>query len=253
MPPVIDGRTVVGLRAPRSTGHNVWPQRGGLAVHWAGEKQGLGQHHVQCQARWKAWQTYHMDDKGWVDIAYNWGVCDHGHVLVGRGWGVRSAANGTDDGNDRYLAACWLGGPGDGPPSPLALDAFGWLVDDVRDRGAGRDVQPHSHFFNTACPGPVLVAHAALWARGSDAVAPPFPLPAGWYFGPVDGPVESVSGFHGHATDLARWQARVGGLEADGLYGDATAGAARVLQRRKGLDQDGLIGRLTWAAAWQGP
>ena len=250
MPPPIDGRITTNLRAPKKISHDVHPQRGGLAVHWAGEKQSLGQHHVQCQARWRQWQAFHMDDKGWSDIAYNWGVCDHGHLLVGRGWGVRSAANGTDDANDRYLAACWLGGPGDGPPSPLALDAFGWLVDDIRRRGAAHDVQPHSHFFNTACPGPVLTSHAALWA--GPGRPPPFPLPAGWYFGPVDGPLESVSGYHGHATDLARWQARVG-LDPDGLYGDATAAAARRVQRAAHLDQDGLIGRLTWAAAWQGP
>lgn len=163
MRPVVDTRAECNLRRPRNVSKAVWPGRGGLAVHWGGETLNVV-NHEQCRAIWKQWQVLHMDAKGWADIAYNWGVCQHGHLLTGRGWGVRSAANGTDDANNRFLAACWLGGPGE-HPSALALGAFEYLVQYCRGRGAGRAVMPHSAFYATQCPGPVLTAHAEVWAR----------------------------------------------------------------------------------------
>ena len=44
----------------------------------------------------RAWQAFHMDDRGWSDIAYNSGVCPHGVRFEGRGARVRSGANGTE-------------------------------------------------------------------------------------------------------------------------------------------------------------
>ena len=90
---------------------------------------------------------------------------------------------------------------------------------------------------------------------GSDA--PPYPLPSGYYFGPEDGPVESVSGYYGHGEDLERWQQRMvdrgWGLDTDGLYGPQTADVATRFQQEKGLTVDGLIGPATWDAAWTAP
>lgn len=173
MRPVVDSRAACGLRSPRDVSKDVHPEHGGLAVHWGGERLRLG-NHEQCRATWRQWQALHMDPpRDWVDIAYNWGACDHGHLLTGRGWGVRSAANGTNDANERFLAVCWLGGPGESP-SALALGAIEYLVQYVRGRGAGREVRPHSHFYPTACPGPVLTAHTQTWARlGGPSVVKP--------------------------------------------------------------------------------
>jgi hypothetical protein len=251
--PQIDSRAVLRLRAARSVSHDIHPESGGLAIHWGGEKMGLGtQPHESCRAAVRQWQAFHMDTRGWVDIAYNWVICNHGVIMTGRGWNVRSAANGTNDSNDHYVAACWLGGLGDPDPSAAARFAFGWLARDIQSRGAAPDVQPHRHFYNTDCPGAALVAVAdTLRAAKPSTATPPFPLPAGSYFGPVDGPPESVSGYYSHRSDLAKWQARIGlGLVADGLYGPATAASAKVFQHGHGLDPDGLIGRDTWDAAW---
>lgn len=83
---------------------------------------------------------------------------------------------------------------------------------------------------------------------------PPFPLPAGWYFGPEAGPPQSVSGYHGHRAELRTWQtqmrARGWSLLADGLYGVNTAKVAAQFQKEKRLTVDGLVGRQTWEAAW---
>lgn len=87
--------------------------------------------------------------------------------------------------------------------------------------------------------------------------APAFPLPAGHYFGPAEGPVQSVSGYYSHREDLRRWQQRMADrgwpIKPDGLYGDQTGDVAEAFQREKGLTPDRLIGPATWAAAWTAP
>jgi len=87
--------------------------------------------------------------------------------------------------------------------------------------------------------------------------APPFPLPAGHYFGPKSGPAQSVSGYYSHRESLAYWQRRMKergwSLTADGLYGPETEDVAKKFQREKGLVADGLIGPATWSTAWTAP
>ena len=93
--------------------------------------------------------------------------------------------------------------------------------------------------------------------------APAFPLARGQYFGPEAGGMNSISGYHGHAADLAKWQARMvhrgWKMAADGRYGSAgnltprgeTASVALAAQVGWHLlPFDSLIGPATWAAAW---
>lgn len=100
-------------------------------------------------------------------------------------------------------------------------------------------------------------AYGAQRAQGVPAAAPAFPLPDGWYFGPREGPVESVSGYYSYGDDLRRWQQRMAErgwtIDPDGLYGPQTAGVARAFQEEKGLTVDSLIGPETWGAAWTAP
>lgn len=83
---------------------------------------------------------------------------------------------------------------------------------------------------------------------------PPFPLPQGWYFGPENGPKESVSGYHSHGEDLKIWQrqmrARGWQIDTNGLYGPSTMKIASQFQKEKGLTVDGRVGKQTWDAAW---
>lgn len=83
---------------------------------------------------------------------------------------------------------------------------------------------------------------------------PPFPLPAGDYYGPYSGPDQSISGVP--STD-APWRPGLRlaqqhlGVLADGLYGPVTATAIRTWQIRHGLVVDGLLGPATWASIFQ--
>lgn len=78
-----------------------------------------------------------------------------------------------------------------------------------------------------------------------------FPLPQGYWYGPYEGPEQSISGKAGEPQawldGLKRWQAATG-IVQDGQYGEATAQKAREVQRGADfLVVDGLIGPKTWA------
>lgn len=65
-----------------------------------------------------------------------------------------------------------------------------------------------------------------------------FPLPKGWYYGPLSGPTESVSGQFGTEAQswkdgLKRWQAAVG-IPETGIWDEATRKVATELQKEKG-------------------
>lgn len=147
------------MRPPRSVSRKITPDRGGAAAHYGGPAQKL-RTHADCVARWRAWQAFHMDTHGWVDIAYTGGYCDHGYGFAGRGLGIRTAANGTNAGNQSYYAFVWLGGDGE-VPTAKALDALRWWVLQARQHDAGQRVQPHHTFTGTRCPGGHLTTAAA--------------------------------------------------------------------------------------------
>lgn len=97
---------------------------------------------------------------------------------------------------------------------------------------------------------------------------PKFPLAKGYYFGPKEGPKESVSGYYDTQKDgtkghdglaLAQRQLRaLGYLQGppDGLYGPDTDRAARLAQKAANgagakLAVDGCIGEGTWPWLWK--
>lgn len=94
---------------------------------------------------------------------------------------------------------------------------------------------------------------------------PPFPLPAGKWFGPESGGENSISGWHSYNAELKVFQQRMKDLGwpimVDGLYGPKgattpqgnTAEVVVAFQKEKGLMPDGLIGPKTWEAAWTAP
>lgn len=155
-------RAEAGLVPPRSISRNITPEHGGVAAHWGGSGSPAATH-AGCLAMWRRWQEFHMS-AGWAgttnggtDIAYNGGYCNHGYAFAGRGIGIRSGAQGTTVGSQNYYAFVWLGGSG-GRPNGLALAALLWWIVQARESGAGLEVQPHSFFKNTSCPGSELRA-----------------------------------------------------------------------------------------------
>lgn len=178
-------RADAGLRPAKSFSRNITPQNGGVAPHYGGPRQpaaSIGSDHASCITTWRNWQKYHMDTHGWADIAYTGGYCNHGYAFAGRGAGVRTAANGTNTGNQTFYAVVWIGGEGQ-TPSQEAFDAADWWIVELRKSGAGNAVKPHRWFKPTGCPGDPLVGYAAsrdgkAIAAGSTPPTPP-PVPVG--------------------------------------------------------------------------
>jgi hypothetical protein len=223
-------------------------------------------------------QNFHMDSRGWNDIAYSFLVDEDLTIYEGRGAGVIGGHTAGD--NSKSHAICVMGNYQDHAPADPVIATIAELVRHGHERGwwpdqltgGHRDAIIYSPLNNTACPGNALhplILNINTLATGStipieptpqpqpEPSAPPFPLPAGWYFGPRGGPNESVSGYHGNGEHLAVWQARMAergwSIDADGRYGPQTAGVALAFQREKGLIADSLIGPQTWRAAWELP
>lgn len=148
-------RAAWGARRPRSVSRNISPGNGGVALHYGGNNTPVSSHN-DCLRVIRSWQNYHMDGHGWVDIAYSMLVCQHGYVFAGRGAGVRTAANGSNHGNNTHYAVCWIGGARQ-TPTAAAMSAYAWAIRELRNSGgAGRSVKPHNHFNSTACPGSTI-------------------------------------------------------------------------------------------------
>ena len=118
--------------------------------------------HASCAGRVLGIQRYHMEDKGWLDIAYSHVLCRHGFVFVGRGYGIRTAANGTTQANDHYFAVCFLGDdtPRRADLTRQARQTLGELIRDYQRRyPRALHIRPHSAFTPTECPGRELGAY----------------------------------------------------------------------------------------------
>ena len=148
----------------------------GVAVHYSASNADEQALHRNCAARVRAIQNYHMSPGGdptkpWADIAYNFLVCKHGYVFVGRGWGTRSAAQGTNDGNAHFHAVCFLGDDTAGRDDVTAIgrDALARVILNAYLRYPdGRQLRPHSFFHSTGCPGNDLRAFIVHLARALD-------------------------------------------------------------------------------------
>lgn len=114
-------------------------------------------------------QAYHMDGRGWSDIAYNFLIGADGRVFEGRGWANESGATGKknlageflDDADKRFYSVCFIGDYSTLPEqkghtlSEPQVEAFrrlrvNYLMAAKPEAGA---VVTHNQFKATACPG----------------------------------------------------------------------------------------------------
>jgi hypothetical protein len=172
-------RSQWGARPPRSrtladlyqdTAHYGGPSPWGSGVDRSSpERFALTADHARCATIVRAYQAFHMDSRGWQDIAYSSLVCPHDYVYEGRGPGIRTAANGTNAGNSSSHATCYLAGEGD-PLTDGAKRAF--LHESARLSGLDK---VHSDWKATGCPGDPLRrwVHAGHPHPGGSTPPPP--------------------------------------------------------------------------------
>ena len=241
-----------------------------LIVHYPGTASPIARDDESIRRALRGWQDYHIDKKGWSDLAYNVAVDQMGRVWEGRGYDRRDGATSGRGGTSMSILAM-VGN--DEAPTDLMLSGILRVITEGKRRAPNAAVGPHSRYVSTSCPGDALrgwlqAGHPTPSGLPSGVElaapipaptmpAPPFPLPNGSYFGPRSGPAKSVSGYYSHREDLRVWQQRMKDrgwrITPDGLYGDETARVAKGFQADKGLAVDGLVGEVTWKAAWESP
>lgn len=166
--------------------------RDGFVIHHNGPNTGLtvDDDHAACVAFWNGVKRYHVEGKGWSDIAYSFGECPHGIRFVGRGWDRAQFANGEDvvgaeDGSDAhwYTVLVFLGwnadasNPVDEQPSAQMVAGVRQLIAEGRDSGrCGLRVLPHNAFKVKRCPGEWFTEFAAAWDGKPFALPVPPPL-----------------------------------------------------------------------------
>lgn len=179
--PVVS-REACGLKPP--TSRSRIPEKRGSTGHWEGPHMGSFPH-TSCATKVRGIQKFHMEVRGWSDIAYTAIYCPHGQIFVGRWWGIRTAANGTNVGNNTHYAFCFLGGEGD-PFTPEAKRALRYAFELARtDGGAGAERKAHRDHKPTKCPGDEITEFIHSWPE--DPVTPgPAPDPGGFLMALTD-------------------------------------------------------------------
>lgn len=170
-------RSAWGARPARGGPGNLDPAVvEGIAVHWPG-MSGPIRTVKGVMAALRGWQAFHMDGRGWSDIAYQVAVDQMGNRYELRGLATQSGANGDTGPNERFGALLLILAPGEEPSEAMAAEVRSVVADhralfpNSRRVATHRDVRPDP----TECPGPA--ATAAIRAGRFD----PTTAPKDWF------------------------------------------------------------------------
>lgn len=128
----------------------------GIALHWPAMAKPLRGDAVSAALR--SWQDYHMDTRGWSDIAYQEAIDQDGNVYELRGLHTQSGANGDTDVNEEYGALLLVLAPGELPTPELMTATRARIARHRTLFPQSRRVVGHQQIRPepTACPGPIV-------------------------------------------------------------------------------------------------
>lgn len=108
-----------GARPPKAGPGDLDPAKVvGLALHWPGLTKPIsGVRTVSAAIR--GWQNFHIDGRGWSDIAYQMAYDQDGNTYILRGMRTQSGANGDQDVNEKYGAFLLVLAPGEEPSDAM--------------------------------------------------------------------------------------------------------------------------------------
>ncbi|XP_076240325.1 peptidoglycan recognition protein S2 [Calliopsis andreniformis] len=124
-----------------------------------------------CQAKVRNFQNYHMNEKGWEDIGYNFLIGEDGNVYEGRGWGKHGAHSVAY--NSKSIGICIIGNFVDRNLSPAAIKAvkslisYGVTIGKIDDNYT---LLGHRQTASTICPGDSLYRLIQTWPNWSSNV-----------------------------------------------------------------------------------
>jgi len=225
------------------------PCKNGLVAHYDGSNQGLaGKSHTACRTYWKATRKFHLGTaRGWLDIGYSYGVCPHGVVLEGRGFGHVQAAQ--PGGNTTWTSCTFMSGPAE-KPTAAQLEAWAELRAWLRGKGLASAVRGHRDFNSTDCPGAVLYAMVRGGTLRISGGSPTGPHPPGTHDWP--GTYFQLRTPMMRGSNVSWIQQRLhhhgAHLQIDGLFGPGTDHEVRNFQKTHHLGVDGVVGGKTWGS-----
>jgi hypothetical protein len=253
--PTIVPRNEIGLVNPKRV---IYMTRfDGLVVHYSAGRR--ARNRAEAIQRIRDIQRFHMETRGWSDIAYNFLVDDEGTIYEGRGWGV--VGGHTAGHNSRLEAVCAMLNAGDEPTEAM-LRSIRWLANE-RDRRHGRTGTRtvHSDHGNTSCAGAPLNAwvRAGMPVKDPAPVAPPAPVdPAAvrrWVAGVVWANLGEIprralvkNGTSSGAARAVQQALNIiagAGLAENGVFGPISTAKLANYQRFFGLKVDGVAGPAT--------
>jgi hypothetical protein len=181
-------RSAWGARASRGGTALVASNIDGQALHWPGMAKPINATGDAGKARvasaLRGWQNYHMDTRGWSDIAYQIAIDQAGRAWTLRGLNIRSGANGDADVNLRFGAFLLVLAPGEQPSAAMIATTKG-VIADFRKRFPSARAKPYGHQdvrprnsqgqMTTDCPGPAAEAaiNAGKFTPGATTPKPP--------------------------------------------------------------------------------
>lgn len=187
----------------------------------------------------KSIQKYHVEKRGWSDIAYSFLVDQHGNIYEGRGWGI--AGGHTRNYNFISHAFCYIGNTMERPPTQDALESIDWLIAEAERRYGSQLVKGHRDVKKTSCPGdylynelPNLIAHKYLKQSSNLNVGSRSVITSTLKKGSKGDEVKTLQRILNTFNDA--------NLKVDGVFGPATELAVMAYQKKLGVKPDGIWG-----------
>lgn len=155
----------------REQGSNNLVDNPSITIHYEGEGWQWPWDHATCDDKVRAMQAYHMNTRGWSDIAYNYLACPHNYLFEGRGWDHQSAANGYESANEQSFAlqAMWGSNAGAKVPDNLKR-ALLYGIAVLRQHTTSKVIKGHRDWKSTDCPGDELYAWIKAGCPSPDPV-----------------------------------------------------------------------------------
>ncbi|XP_053984942.1 peptidoglycan-recognition protein SC2-like [Hylaeus volcanicus] len=119
-----------------------------------------------CQARVRSFQNYHMNEKNWDDIGYNFLVGEDGNIYEGRGWSKHGSHSTTY--NSKSIGICIIGSFMNRNPNVAAIRAVQSLIAYGVSIGKIQDdytILGHKQVTSTSCPGDSLYRLIQTWPK----------------------------------------------------------------------------------------
>lgn len=270
MAPTIITRDEVGLIAAKpGMSPMAVSSVGKIVMHHSDEPppddphSGHDEAHDAAAGQVRSIQAFHMNTRGFDDIAYHYLIAPDGAVYEGRltEW---VGAHAGPECNRGSIGICFLMVD---VLTDAAKRSFLALRDDLHSRGFQvHEVEPHSSCNPTACPGDQdrkwIVDGLPAPGGTPEPPTPPHSPCASLPPGPGPGGLPTLrEGSRGNVVKVLQQRlaelghapanSRLANGQWDGVFGPATAESVKAMQAAGGVQVDGVVGRQTWCVLGQ--